>query len=138
MPITVAFTEGVIPTEKHGKVVKEITDAFLEKHGLKGNTVMTPNVTAQLHVLSKNKTFSGGEPIEGAWVEIKSPSFALANRDVQKGFFAEVTEIVHKHSGGKLPKKHIWTNSLHTVDGTWNMDGIAMTNEELGEAIGKG
>tara|TARA_R110002033_G_scaffold170514_1_gene213221 strand:+ start:12179 stop:12595 length:417 start_codon:yes stop_codon:yes gene_type:complete len=138
MPITVAFTEGVIPTEKHGKVVKEITDAFLEKHGLKGNTVMTPNVTAQLNVLSKNKTFSGGETIEGAWVEIKSPSFALADRDVQKGFFAEVTEIVHKHSGGKLPKKHIWTNSLHTVDGTWNMDGIAMTNEELGEAIGKG
>ncbi|WP_298760616.1 hypothetical protein [uncultured Psychroserpens sp.] len=138
MPITVTFTEGVVPTESHRKVVKEITDTFLEKHGLEGNTVMTPNVTAQLHVQPKNETFSGGEPIEGAWVEIKSPSFALADREVQKTFFAEVTEIVHKHSGGKLPKKHIWTNSLHTVDGTWNMDGIAMTNEELGEAISKG
>ncbi len=138
MPITLTLTEGVVPAEKHGNVIKEITNAFLEKHGLEGNTVMTPNVTAQLHVQPKNETYSGGEFIEGAWVEIKSPSFALAERELQKGFFAEVTEIIHKHSGGKLPKKHIWTNALHTVDGTWNMDGIAMTNEELGKAISKG
>jgi phenylpyruvate tautomerase PptA (4-oxalocrotonate tautomerase family) len=138
MPITVTLTEGVVSPEKHAKVVKEISDAFLEHHGLKGNTVMTPNVTAQLHVQPKNETFSAGEPIEGAWVEIKSPSFALADREIQKNFFAEVTEIVHKHSGGKLPKKHIWTNSLHTVDGTWNLDGVAMTNEELGAEIAKG
>lgn len=138
MPITVTITDGVVPLERQGKVVKEITNSFLEKHGLEGNRVMTPNVTAQLHVQPKNETFSGGEPIEGAWVEIKSPSFALADRTVQKEFFAEVTEIIHKHSGGKLPKKQIWTNSLHTVDGTWNMDGIAMTNEELGAEIAKG
>jgi phenylpyruvate tautomerase PptA (4-oxalocrotonate tautomerase family) len=138
MPITVTLTEGVVPVEKHGKVVKEITDEFLKHHGLGGNTVMTPNATAQLHIQPKNETFSGGEPVSGAWVEIKVPSFGLADRDVQKNFFADVTEIVHKHSGGKLPKKNIWTNVLHTVDGTWNMDGKAMTNEELGEAISKG
>lgn len=138
MPITVTLTEGAVPSQAHAKVVKEISDAFLVHHGLGGNTVMTPNVTAQLHVQPKHETFSAGEPIEGAWVEIKSPSFALADRNVQKNFFAEVTEIVHKHSEGKIPKKHIWTNSIHTVDGTWNLDGIAMTNEELGEAIAKG
>ncbi|WP_298417253.1 hypothetical protein [uncultured Kordia sp.] len=138
MPITVTLTNGIIPSEELEKVVKEITDAFLDHHGLKGNSVMTPNVTAQLHIQPKNETFSGGIPIEGAWVEIKSPSFALADREIQKKFFAEVTNSIHKHSGGKLPKKHIWTNALHTIDGTWNMDGIAMTNEELGAEIAKG
>ncbi|WP_422359575.1 hypothetical protein [Reichenbachiella sp.] len=138
MPITITITKGVIASERHGKVVKEITDSFLEKHGLAGNTVMTPNVTTQLHIQPKNETFSAGEPIEGAWVEIKSPSFALADRKVQQEFFAAVTEIIYKHSDATLPKKHIWTNAVHTVDGSWNMDGIAMTNEELGAAIAKG
>lgn len=57
---------------------------FLEKHGLAGNTEMTSNVTAQLHVKPKNQTFSAREPIQCAWVQAKSPSFALADRDEQK------------------------------------------------------
>ena len=138
MPITVTLTEGAVPTGKHGQVVKEITDSFLEHHKLEGNTVMTPNVTAQLHIQPIRETFSGGVPVSGAWIEIKVPSFALADREVQKRFFADVTELVHQHSGGQLPKVHIWTNVIHTVDGTWNMNGIAKTNEELGEAISKG
>ena len=138
MPITVTLTEGVVPAEQHNQVVKEISDTFLEHHNLSGNSVMTPNVTAQLHIQPMRETFAGGEPVSGAWIEIKVPSFALADREVQKRFFADVTEIVHKHSGGQLPKQQIWTNVLHTVDGTWNMDGVAMTNEELGKAISKG
>jgi hypothetical protein len=138
MPITVTLTEGVVPAAQQSQVVKEITDTFLEHHNLRGNSVMTPNVTAQLHIQPIRETFAGGEPVSGAWIEIKVPSFALADREVQKGFFSNVTEIVHKLSGGKLPKNQIWTNVLHTVDGTWNMDGIAMTNEELGGAISKG
>jgi len=138
MPISVTLTEGVVPTEQQNQVVKEITDTFLEHHNLGGNSVMTPNVTAQLHIQPMKETFAGGEPVSGAWIEIKVPSFALANREVQKGFFSDVTEIVHKLSGGQLPKNQIWTNVLHTVDGTWNMDGLAMTNEELGETISKG
>jgi len=138
MPITVTLTEGVVPTDKQSQVVKEVSDSFLEHHNLSGNTVMTPNVTAQLHIQPLQETFAGGVPVSGAWVEIKVPSFALADREVQKRFFADVTEIVHRHSGRQLPKNQIWTNVLHTVDGTWNMDGVAKTNEELGEAISKG
>jgi len=138
MPITVTLTEGVVPAAKQAQLVKEITDSFLVHHKLGGNTVMTPNVTAQLHIQPRNETFAGGEPVSGAWIEIKVPSFALADREVQKEFFANVTELVHKNSGGQLPKKQVWTNVLHTVDGTWNMDGIAKTNEELGAAISMG
>lgn len=138
MPIAVTLTEGAVPKERHSQIIKEISASFLAHHKLRGNSVMTPNVTAQLHVQAKNETFAGGEPVSGAWIEIKVPSFALSDREVQKAFFADVTELVHQHSGCLLPKNQIWTNVIHTVDGTWNMDGIAKTNEELGEAIAKG
>ena len=65
---------------------------------------MTPNVTANLHVMPKGTTFSGGKEFSGAWIEWKVPSFAMAGREVQTGFFAEATEIIHQLSGGKQPK----------------------------------
>ncbi len=138
MPLTLTLTEGVLPVGSEKKAIQQITDAFLKNHGLTGNSVMTPNVTATVNILPKSATFSGGEEFSGAWVEWKVPSFALAARDVQKGFFSDATEIIFNLSGGKQPKDNIYVNVLHTVDGGWNLDGIAMTNEELGEAISKG
>lgn len=138
MPLTLTLTEGVLPLGTEKEAVKLITDAFLKNHGLTGNTVMTPNITATVHVLPKSSTFSGGNEFLGAWVEWKVPSFALANRDVQKQFFADATEIIHNLSERKQPKDNIYVNVVHAVDGGWNLDGIALTNEELGEAISKG
>lgn len=138
MPLTLTLTEGVLPVGKEKEAVAKITNAFLKHHGLADNKVMRPNITATVHVLPKSSTFSGGEEFSGAWTEWKVPSFALADREIQKAFFAESTEIIYQLSGGKQPKDNIYANVVHTVDGTWNLDGIAMTNDELGEAIGKG
>ncbi len=138
MPITLTFTKGALPEGAEVLAAQRITQAFLKWHDLQGNTVMTPNVTGHVNILPEGSTFSGGEPISGAWIETKTPSFALADRDVQEGFFKEATEIIYALSGGTLPKERIWSNCVHTVDGTWNMDGQAMTNEELGERISRG
>lgn len=138
MPLTLTLTEGVLPAGKEKEAVAQITAAMLKWHGLAGNTVMTPNVTANLHVMPKGSTFSGGSEFSGAWIEWKVPSFAMVDREVQKGFFAEATDIIYQLSGGRQPKDNIYSNVVHTVDGTWNMDGLAMTNEELGAAIAQG
>lgn len=138
MPLTLTLTEGVLPAGKEKEAVAQITEAMLKWHGLSGNKVMTPNVTANLHVMPKGTTFSGGKEFSGAWIEWKVPSFAMVGREVQTGFFAEATEIIHQLSGGKQPKDNIYSNVVHTVDGTWNLDGKAMTNEELGGAIAQG
>jgi hypothetical protein len=138
MPLTLTLTEGVLPEGAEKTAVARITDAFLRSHGLAGNEVLAPNVTAHVNVIPKDRSFAGGEPVEGAWIEWKVPAFALANRDVQKDFFAEATRIIHDLSGGRLSKDRIWTNALHAVDGSWNLNGIAMTNEELGAVISKG
>lgn len=138
MPLTLTLTKGVIPAGKEKEAVVQITDSLLKNHGLTDNTVMTPNITANVHIVPKGLSFSGGKEFLGAWAEWKVPSFALADQAVIKQHFAEVTEIIYRLSGGKQPKDNIYVNVVHAVDGGWNLDGIAMTNEELLEAIAKG
>jgi len=138
MPLTLTLTEGVLPIGTEKEAVKQITVSFLKNHELTGNTVMTPNITANVHIVPKGSSFSGGREFLGAWAEWKVPSFALADDAVIKQHFAEVTEIIFKLSGEKQPKDNIYVNVVHAVNGGWNLDGIAMTNEELGEAISKG
>ena len=138
MPLTLTLTEGVLPAGTEKQAVSKITEAMLKWHGLTGNTVMTPNVTATVHILPKGSTFSGGEEFLGAWIEWKVPSFAFNDRKVQLGFSEDATNIIHELSNGKQPKNNIYINVVHTVDGTWNLDGKAMTNEQIGEALSKG
>jgi hypothetical protein len=138
MPLTLSLTEGAIPTSSIQEAIQKLTNSMLKHHGLLGNKVMTPNITAHVSVLPKNRTFSGGEEFTGVWMEWKVPSFAFASREIQLAHFAEATAIIVELSGGKQPIENIYSNVIHTVDGSWNFDGIAMTNEEIGEAISKG
>lgn len=138
MPLTLTLTEGVLPTGVEKQAFARLSDAMLKWHGLTGNKVMTPNVTGTIHVLPKELTFSGPKEVSGAWIEWKVPAFTFNTREIQQGFFAEATDVIHEMSGGSLPKERIWINVVHTVDGAWNLDGQAMTNEQLGEAISKG
>ena len=134
MPITLTLTEGVLPAPAVAAAIEQITASFLKHHALTGNTLMRPNVTAHVNIVPKGLSFSGGKVVEGAWIETRTPSFALADRDVQSGFFTEATQIVHRLSGGQLPKERIWANGVHAVDGTWNINGVPMSNAQIAEA----
>lgn len=138
MPITLTLTEGVLPQAAISQAIAQITDAFLRHHALSGNKVMTPNVTAHVNILPKGLAFAAGREVDGAWIETKTPSFALASHEVQSSFFTEATQIVHQLSGGSLPKERIWANGVHAVDGTWNINGTPMTNAQIGEAVANG
>lgn len=138
MPLTLTLTENVLPANTLNTAIERLTKSMLQWHGLIGNTVMTPNVTANIHIVPKGHSYSGGVPFRGAWIEWKVPSFAFASREIQKGFGQDAVDIISELSGGSQPKEHIYFNVLHTVDGTWNLDGQAMNNEELGAIIGTG
>ena len=86
MPLTLTLTEDVLPTGNEKQAVARTTDSKLKWHGLTGNKIMTPNITATVHVLPKGSTFSGGKEFPG----------------------------------------------------DWNLDGQALTNEELDQAISQG
>ncbi len=135
MPLTLTMTENVLPTGSEKQAVFELTEAMLKWHGLTDNKVMTPNITATVHVLPKSSTFSGGKEFSGIWAEWKVPSFAFSTREIQQGYFEDATNIIHELSGKNQPKDNIYINVVHAVDGAWNFDGRAMTNEEIGAAI---
>jgi len=135
MPLTLTLTEGVLPVSSEKQAVAQLSDAMLKHHGLTGNKLMTANITATVHVLPKASTFSGGKEFSGAWVEWKVTSFAFADREIQQGYFEEATHIIHQLSGKKQPKNNIYVNVVHAVDGAWNFEGQAMTNEEIVKAI---
>ena len=138
MPLTLTLTEDVLPSTQIDVAVQRLTDSMLKWHELTGNTVMTPNVTANVQIVERGRSYSGGVPFKGAWVEWKVPSFAFASRAAQVGFGQEATDILHELSGGTQPKDNIYFNVVHTADGAWNLDGQAMTNEELGALIASG
>lgn len=138
MPISLTLTEGVIAADQAPIAIARITESFLRHHGLAGNRIMGANVTAHLNILPKGHTFAGGTPVDGAWIETKTPSFALASHEVQTAFFGEATDILHDLSGGALARDRIWSNGVHAVDGTWNLDGRPMTNDALVGAITAG
>lgn len=138
MPLTLTISQGVIETSKAKEAIVQLTESMLKWHGLTGNSVMTPNVTANVHIVPEGLSFSGGDEFEAVWVEWKVPSFAFASSEILKGFGKDATDIIFDLAGGQVPRDNIYFNVVHTVDGSWNLDGIAMSNEELGEAISKG
>lgn len=138
MPLTLTISQDVLPSTKIKEAIVRLTDSMLKWHGLTGNTVMTPNVTANVHIVQEGLSFSGGEEFEAVWVEWKVPSFAFASSEVLKGFGQDATDIIFELTDGKVSRDNIYFNVVHTVDGAWNLDGIAMSNEELGQAIAGG
>ena len=138
MPLTLTLTEGIIPPDKVKEAIVQLSDAMLAAHDLTGNSVMTPNVTANVHIVPEGLSYSGGQEFKGAWVEWKVPSFAFATTAIQKGYGQQVTDIIHELSGGTQPRDNIYFNVVHTVDGAWNLNGGAMSNDEIVQAISKG
>jgi hypothetical protein len=137
MPLTLTVTEGVLPQGTEGATFARLCEAMLKWHGLTGNPVMTPNVVGSIQILPKAETFSGMNATPVAFIEWKVPAFAFADREIQRGYIAEATDIVHEASLRRQPKEHIWCNVVHAVDGAWGIGGEALTNAELGESVSK-
>lgn len=137
MPISVFATEGVLTDAQQTDVFAALTESFLRQHNLKGNAFLTPNVIGEVNVIPKGKSFSGGKPNDIVIVELKVPSFALAEPAQKQAFVAEATEIVSRATGGRHPRERIFVNMVYAVDGLWGIGGRAYTNGELGEAVAR-
>ena len=135
MPLTLTLTEGAIPVGQEKELFRRLSEAMLRWTGLEGNSFMTAAVIGSIHLLPRERTLAGLKESSVVFVEWKVPSIAFVDRDVQIGYIREATEIVHASSGGNILKSQIWVNVVHAVDGAWGIEGEAMTNDQLTEAI---
>lgn len=131
MPLTLTLTEGVLPKGQEALAFARLSDAMLKWHGLTGNAAVTPNIVGSINVVPKEHTFSGSKEASVVFVEWKVPAFAFSSREIQSGYIAEATDIIHSMSGEKQPKERIWVNVVHAVDGAWGIGGVALTNAQL-------
>ena len=138
MPLTLTLTAGVLPAGQEKIAHRRLCEAMMKWTGLTGNRFMAANVIGSIHVISPEHTFSGLTEAPVVFVEWKVPPIAFTDREVQLGYVAEATQIIHEMSGERQPKERIWVNVVHAVEGTWGIAGHAMTSAELGEAISKG
>ena len=138
MPLTLTLTEGVLPRGLEKTAFLRLSESLLKWAGLTGNKFMTAAVVGSINVIPEEHTYSGLQNNPVVFIEWKVPGIALTDRDVQIGYIAEATQIIHEMSGGRQPKERIWVNVVHAVDGTWGVNGQAMTNEQLGAAIAQG
>ncbi len=135
MPLTITYTEGTLKADAIQSIVSQLTALMLESHGLANHPVMLPNITATVHELPRHRTFSGGQTVEGVWVEWKVPSFAFAEREPQRNFCTGATALLHAALGRRIPTNNIYVNVVHAVDGAWNFNGQPMTNQEIIAAL---
>ncbi len=131
MPLTLTLTEGVLPKGQETEAFARLSDAMLKWHGLTGNAAITPNIVGSINVVPKEHTFSGSKEASVVFIEWKVPAFAFNSREIQSGYIAEATDIIHSMSGEKQPKERIWVNVVHAVDGAWGIGGVALTNAQL-------
>ena len=138
MPLTLTLTVGVLSPGLEKVAFRRLGEAMLRWTGATSSRFLAPNVVGSVHVLEPGQTFAGGEEGPVVFIEWKLPPVAFLDRDVQTGYVAEATQIVHELSGGQHPKERIWVNVLHAVDGSWGIAGHAYTGVELEAAIAQG
>ena len=138
MPLTLTLTEGVLPAGSEAATFTRLSDAMLRWTGAAGNAFLTPMVVGSVNVVPRGLTFSGSAEAPVALIEWKMPGIAFVSREVQVGYIAEATEIVHEMSGGRQPREGIWVNVVHAVDGSWGVAGVGMTDEQIEEAARDG
>jgi hypothetical protein len=135
MPINVYATDGILNAEAENVVFSELTNLFLKLHHLEGNRFITPNVIGEVRRISPEQSYAGGKRAGIVIIELKVPSFALAEPDQRTAFIAEATAIVQRASGGRQPKERIWVNMVYAIDGFWGIGGKAYTNDQLIAAV---
>jgi phenylpyruvate tautomerase PptA (4-oxalocrotonate tautomerase family) len=135
MPITLHATEGILNAEAENSVFSELTNLFLKLHQLEENDFITPNIIGEVRRIPSEQSYAGGQRASIVIIELKVPSFALAEPKQRAAFIEEATRIVYRASGGRQPKERIWVNMVYAIDGFWGIGGKTYTNDQLIAAV---
>ena len=135
MPIQIIMSNGLISTQAAQELHREVGQTFLDHHEISNNRFMLPNIVGEVVFMDPDLTFSGLQASPLAIVELRVPSFTFSTQAQKDKFVAEVTDLVIRHTEGKLEKESVWVNAVYAVDGLWGIAGKAYSNSELGSAI---
>jgi phenylpyruvate tautomerase PptA (4-oxalocrotonate tautomerase family) len=131
--IDVYAPEGTFPIEHAGKVLKQLTDAFLKWTDASEIPIARDNTMAYLHTLPAAHVTAGGKPAVFVRIDVKVPEVVLSTIERRRGFIADATDIVTALSIDGHDSQRTWVTISNTADGGWGLGGHGLTNAELDE-----
>ncbi len=70
-------------------------------------------------------------------VQVLTPVGVLADRTKQLGLVKDLTDLIATAAGDATLAERTWVLLTEAPEGGWGIDGVAMTNADIGQAARK-
>ncbi|MEK8131788.1 hypothetical protein WMW72_28155 [Paenibacillus filicis] len=133
MPMIDIYTpDHLIPVDANSQLGTELALAVLRAEGVESPGPFHLNNTAVfIHRLSSEAIHTGSTPsAKNIRIQVITPPGAL-NREGQRRFTREATEIVARITGDETQATRTWVILTEAAEGGWGINGTAFGQEEF-------
>ncbi len=133
--IDVYATQGTFKDRK--TLAKDLAAAVMRWEGVPPIALFKENTAAFIHELGSDALANVNGDSNYVRVQILTPVGVLADRTKQLGVVKDLTDIIAAAAGDATLVERTWVLLTESPDGGWGIDGIAMTNGDIGQAARK-
>lgn len=134
MPIIDVYAVKGTFTDKSA-LLKDLTAAMMKWEHLPAIPFSFENTCGYIHDIDADSVSNAQGDSNYVRVQVLTPLGALG-RVEQIGAVKEITELVVEAAGDPTLIGRTWVLITETPDGGWGIDGHALTNADIGAAIG--
>lgn len=129
--IDITAPADLFPPDADRRLAEELTAALLRAEGAPQAAPFLENTAAYLHRLPAQAVHTAGTAAaRTVRVQVLTPPNAL-DRDAQKRFVADATEIVTRVSGDPTQAGRTWVLLTEAAEGGWGVAGQALGRAEF-------
>ncbi len=136
--IDVYAPSDLFPDSVDREIAEDLTFALLRAEGVKHPAaVQLNNTAAYIHRLNPKAVHTAGtDSARTVRIQVLTPPGAL-NRDGQRSFVADATEIVARIAGDPTQAARTWVILSEAAEGGWGIAGTAFGREEFTALSGR-
>jgi phenylpyruvate tautomerase PptA (4-oxalocrotonate tautomerase family) len=129
--IDVHVPEGLLPDGSERALAEALTHALLRWEGAPLADPFLENTGAYVHVLPATAVHTAGtDRASTVRIQVITPPDAL-NREAQRGFVKEATEVVASITGDPAQAGRTWVLLTEAAEGGWGVAGYALGAEQF-------
>ena len=133
--IDVYAAQGTFKDRK--TLAKDLAAAVMRWEGVPPIALFKDNTAAFIHELGSDALANVNGDSNYVRVQILTPVGVLADRTKQLGLVKDLTDIIATAAGDATLAERTWVLLTEAPEGGWGIDGVAMTNADIGQAARK-
>jgi phenylpyruvate tautomerase PptA (4-oxalocrotonate tautomerase family) len=133
--IDVYAAQGTFKDRK--TLAKDLAAAVMRWEGVPPIALFKDNTAAFIHELGSDALANVNGDSNYVRVQILTPVGVLADRTKQLGVVKDLTDIIAAAAGDATLAERTWVLLTESPEGGWGIDGLAMTNVDIGQAARK-